>query len=111
MYTLPRNVKDEFLWWFTNLTNAKLLFKTKRQISDRDTDGWTTGRGAVSNGKRTYGFWTEAEIHCHISLLELLAAFYGLKCSASDLNNCHILLRLDNTTAISYIYRRGGIKI
>lgn len=46
----------------------------------------------------------------HINLLELKAAFYTLKCFASDLSDCYILLRLDNTTAISYINHFGPIQ-
>ena len=34
----------------------------------------------------------------------------GLKCFASHLRDCNILLRIDNTTAITYINRMGGIR-
>lgn len=36
--------------------------------------------------------------------------FLGLKSFVHDKNNCAILLRVDNTTAISYINRMGGIQ-
>lgn len=38
------------------------------------------------------------------------AAFFGLQCFAEDLHDTNILLRIDNTTAISYINRMGGIQ-
>lgn len=46
----------------------------------------------------------------HINSLELLAIFFGLKCFASHLLNCEILLRVDNMTAISYVNRMGGVQ-
>lgn len=42
--------------------------------------------------------------------MELKAAFYGLKSFASEYNFCQILLRIDNTTAIFYINRMGGVQ-
>lgn len=35
-------------------------------------------------------------------MLELHAAFLGLKGFAKDIHDCEILLRIDNTTAVSY---------
>ena len=46
----------------------------------------------------------------HINLLELLAAFFALKCYCSKMGNCHIQLQIDNTTAIAYINNMGGSK-
>lgn len=48
--------------------------------------------------------------YTNIHYLELLAVFLGIKCFARECNNCSTLLRVDNTTAISYIYRMGGIQ-
>ena len=39
-----------------------------------------------------------------------MAAFYGLKCFASEHRLCKILLRIDNTTAILYINRMGSVQ-
>lgn len=38
------------------------------------------------------------------------AAFFALKCFAKDLENCDVLLRIDNTTAVAYINRMRGIQ-
>jgi len=78
----------------------------KREIfSDASLTGW----GASSALDRTHGWWSNEERELHINALELKAAFYGLKCFASDLSNCEILLRIDNTTAIAYINRFGSV--
>lgn len=59
---------------------------------------------------KTNGHWKVGEQDFHINYLELLAAFFGPQCFAIDTRNCNILLRIDNTTAISYINRMGGIR-
>lgn len=46
----------------------------------------------------------------HINVLELKAAFFALQCYAKKFRNCDILMRIDNTTAISYINKMGGIQ-
>jgi len=45
-----------------------------------------------------------------INYLELLSAFFALKCFAENLRDCDVLLRIDNTTAIAYINKMGGIQ-
>lgn len=45
-----------------------------------------------------------------INRLDLAAAFWALKTFASELHNCEILLQIDNTTAIEYINKMGGIQ-
>lgn len=45
-----------------------------------------------------------------INYLELLAVFLGLKSFAKNVTHCNILLRVDNTTAISNVNRMGGIQ-
>ncbi|XP_066600089.1 uncharacterized protein [Prorops nasuta] len=47
----------------------------------------------------------------HINYLELKAAFYGLKCFAKNKFPSRILLRIDNTKAISYINRMGSVQL
>lgn len=46
----------------------------------------------------------------HINYLELLASFLALKTFATNYHDCKILLRIDNTTAIAYINKAGGIQ-
>lgn len=46
----------------------------------------------------------------HINYLELLAAFFAVKCFATQLLQCEVLFRLDNTTAIAYVNRAGGVQ-
>ena len=42
--------------------------------------------------------------------LELLAAFFTMKVFCKGKSGIHVLMRLDNTTTVSYINAMGGIK-
>jgi hypothetical protein len=45
-----------------------------------------------------------------INYLELWAAFLALRALASNMHSVHVLMRLDNTTAVAYINHMGGTK-
>lgn len=74
------------------------------------SDASLTGWGAFSEGIKIGGFWNPEERKHHINFLELLASLLALKSFAKDLRNCEILLKMDNTTAISYIIKTGGVQ-
>ncbi|KAJ8971845.1 hypothetical protein NQ314_000521 [Rhamnusium bicolor] len=106
---LPDYLKTDILWWEQNilgLYNDIIKNRFKVEIfTDSSLSGW--GHAAE---QRTYGFWSDQERACHINFLELQAVFYGLKCFASNEKNCCILVRSDNTTAISYVNKMGSIQ-
>jgi ribonuclease HI len=58
----------------------------------------------------TAGKWTLVEHQYHSNILELLAVLYGLRALLGDVTGQHIHVRSDNTTAIAYITKMGGIK-
>lgn len=105
------NLKTDFQYWKNNILYSKNPIKSpefsKEIFSDASTSGW----GAYCEGERAHGHWSESEKSLHINFLELTAVFFGLKCFAENLRNCDILLRIDNTTAIAYVNRMGGIQI
>lgn len=91
----------------TFIYNPIRKFQFKLEIlSDASLSGW----GIACNKEKAAGFWTQEESQFHINYLELLAAFIALKSFTKDLENCEILLRLDNTTAISFVNRMGGVQ-
>ena len=59
---------------------------------------------------RTGGQWTEQESHDHINVLELRAALFALLALCKGIQNQHILIKIDNKTAICYINEMGGTK-
>lgn len=100
----------DFTWWKEKIPTAHNSIKISNFSMEIYSDASGTGWGIYSNGVRSHGFWSEFDKQFHINYLELLAAFFALRCFAANSRNCNILLRIDNTTAISYINRMGSIQ-
>lgn len=107
---IPSYLQEDLRWWLSVILFVKNPIrhsKFKKEIfSDASLSGW----GAHCNRENVHGFWTSSERRLHINHLELIAAFRALKCFTQDCENCEILLRIDNTTAIAYINRMGGVQ-
>ncbi|XP_033218301.1 uncharacterized protein LOC117173769 [Belonocnema kinseyi] len=107
---ISKHVKTELEWWSENIlsVNNPIRFSIYQLeiFSDASLSGW----GAFCNGEKTHGWWNTEKQKEFINLLELRAAFNGLRCFAENHRSCQILLRIDNTTAISYINRMGGVQ-
>ena len=54
--------------------------------------------------------WTRDEKERHINELELMAALLTLKTFCRDMRRVHVLIKIDNTTAVNYINNKGGRK-
>nr|CAH7748606.1 unnamed protein product [Callosobruchus chinensis] len=74
--------------------------------SDASDSGWGIYYDKISS----HGFWSSHQKNEHINYKELLALFFGLKCFAAKLTNVSILCRVDNTTAMSYVNKRGSVQ-
>ena len=66
--------------------------------------------GAVYGDQQTGGKWNTNEAMDHINILELKTAFFALKLFCSQVNETHVQIQIDNTTAVSYINNMGGSK-
>jgi hypothetical protein len=53
------------------------------------------------------GAWSPEESQSHINCLEALAAFHAVKYFVRDKRGISVLLRLDSTSAVSYINKLG----
>lgn len=107
---LSSNILPDLTWWERNILVSRNYITPQTYKLEIFTDASRSGWGAVCNNERANGQWKESELKYHINYLELQAAFFGLKCFAPNMTNCAILMRIDNTTAISYINRMGGIQ-
>ncbi|KMQ87633.1 reverse transcriptase and recombinase [Lasius niger] len=107
---IPSFLSADLDWWEGNIKNSINPIKQQKFELEIFSDVSTTGCGAACNGEVTYGAWDQTKRTQHINYLELKAAFFGLTCFAADKQNCEILLRIDNITAVSYINRMGGMK-
>ena len=72
-----------------------------------ECDTSLVGWGALSHGVVAQGRWSELEISNHINYLELLAAFYALQAFVGHNRNIHVRLKVDNSTALSYMNNMG----
>ena len=77
--------KEELSWWQEMLGcwNGKVLLHQQESViirSDASFQGW----GAVCNGIRTDGPWSQSEQQLHINCLELLAATLAVKSFLKD---------------------------
>ena len=65
------------------------------------------GGGATSQDVIIGGLWIGEEKLLHINQLELKAAFLALQAFSKGLMKKHVLLQLDNKTAMAYINKMG----
>ena len=107
--TLSPQATEDLQWWEHHLTswNGRSLISPAPMIvidSDASLQGW----GATCEGKLTRGPWSPQEQTLHINCLELLAATLAIQTFAKERSGISVLLRIDNTTAVAYINRKGG---
>ena len=100
----------EFNWWEINISFTKNPFRQSHYKLTIFSDASLTGWGAFCGDGLAFGQWSAAERTLHINCLVLLAAFNGLKSFASNMPQSEILLKIDNSTAIAYLNKMGGLK-
>jgi len=110
MMLIPRSVDPDLRWWLHHLPTAVSPIRRLSFHREIFTDASNNGWGAFWEGTSVGGPWSSAELEHHINHKELLAAFYGLRAFASLLTGCAVLLRIDNTTAVAYINKMGGVQ-
>ena len=101
---------EDLQWWVLHLSmwNGRSLITQQASLtitSDASLQGW----GATCNGIRTRGPWSPQEQTLHINCLELLAATLAVQTFAKEKSGITILLKIDNTFAVAYINRMGGL--
>ncbi|XP_048585989.1 uncharacterized protein LOC125568253 [Nematostella vectensis] len=108
---LSETARSDLLWIIHNIQRYNgLSIVTSNVDFTSESDASMLGWGACCNGQSTCGLWSEVESRNHINYLETLGAFFALKCFARDVTCKHIQLKLDNTTAVSYVNKMGGIR-
>lgn len=107
---VPASLIPDLEWWKHSIFHSVCKIKDDSYSLEIFSDASTTGWGVACGEQRASGQWSVDEKARHINYLELLAAFFGIQIFAKNLSDCQVLLRIDNTTAISYINRMGGIQ-
>ena len=111
---LSHEAKQELNWWIHNINKSVKHINQRKPDLELETDASGLGWGATDLQTHTGGRWKQSENllanENNINYLELVASFYGLKSFCADTVNTHVRLKLDNTTAVSYINNMGGTK-
>ena len=107
--TLSTGEQEELQWWLDHLSawNGRTIMTEKPSLvieSDASTQGW----GAFCEGTQTGDPWSPEERLWHNNCLEALAAFHAVKCFVRDKRSITVLLRMDNTTAVTYVNKLDG---
>ena len=109
MVTLENRSQMDLKWWINNLeTNNGRPIHLDLPEMTIESDASNTGWGACWNNQRTGGQWSFQESQLHINAKELLAAFLALQTFVGSRKGIHVLLKIDNMTAVYYINRMGG---
>ena len=82
-----------------------LVLSVKFITTDASLSGW----GAIHNGMTAKGVWSSALKTKHINYLELMAVFLALKRFELFVRDSHVHVRTDNTAALCYINKQGGL--
>ena len=108
MVPLDIAAKEELQWWYQHLQewNGKPIAMMDPDMVI-ETDASLLGWGARCTNIQTGGLWSDEEGMMHINCLELLAGAFAVKAFRKASKDIHIRLRMDNTTAVSYINKMG----
>ena len=104
---IEQSLRPQIKWWITNVN--KLYAKINKPSVNHHlfVDASLTGWGAVLGSPTTHGHWEEKELD-HINIMELGSILLALKSLCKNLNDCHIKIHTDNTTALMCIQKRGS---
>jgi hypothetical protein len=112
--TLSHAAKSELQWWICELPGAISPLSRPKPHLELRTDASGSGWGATDLTTHAGGRWNAAELllaqNNGINYLELLAVFHGLRSFCATLRKVHVLVRVDNTTAVAYVNHMGGIR-
>ncbi|XP_066600023.1 uncharacterized protein [Prorops nasuta] len=101
---------EDLGWWEANILNSSNSTRRDKFDVTIFTDASTSGWGAVCDKIQPHGFWTMEERNKHINYLELLAIYNALTSLETLLKGKNALLSVDNTTAVAYVNKMGGVR-
>ena len=107
---IPDDIRDDLAWWVRTLPFSKNDLTNDVYSMEISSDSSLSGWGAVCNGTTVHGWWTSGYSDKHINFLELQAIYFGLQTFAKSVQDCNILLRTDNTTALACVNKMGSVQ-
>jgi hypothetical protein len=114
LMTLSSGAVADLDWWIKNLKCAYADIIRPKSSLTLETDASGRGWGATDGQNNIGGQWNDIEAvkaeSNEINHLELWAAFLALRAFVPDKRDIHVLIRMDNTTAVAYVNHMGGTK-
>lgn len=101
--SISEKIVPDLEWWMNNVISCFNPITEDRFKIEIFSNASLTGWGVACGKDRTHGLRNSQGRGEHINLLEFNEVFYGLKCFTEDKRSCEILLRNDNTVALSYV--------
>ena len=111
--SLTQRAYEDMNWWHDNISVISAPVRRAPPEIEMFTDAsLTVGWGAVLLNTRTGGNWSATDLlkYEHINQLELFAVLLALKSFISQLQNKHVKLHIDNTTAVACINHFGSTR-
>ena len=106
---LSNRARQDIRWWIENIECSGKLVRMPKAKVTLHTDASNEGWGAHTDVHSTGGRWSQEEEEDHINVLELRAVRFGLQ-SLCEMEQTHIKIMTDNTTALAYVKHQGGVK-
>ena len=107
---LSTECKQEMTWWLDNIPHCSApIFRPNPRLT-LTTDASSFGWGADFYGQKAGGHFSPAELPLSINSKETLAIWYGFRSFFHRLKGCDVLILSDNTTAVSYVRKMGGMQ-
>ena len=112
--TLTPDALKDLEWWLSQEPTGNNRQSLRRPPFDLTihSDASLKGWGAIANNVSIGEHWSPEESRLHINVLELKAAYLAIQAFTKhrETTPSHIHLRIDNSTAVAYINRRGGTR-
>ena len=107
---LGQAAKNDILWWRDSIMPSYAPIVRENPSHVVTTDASSYGWGAVYKNETTGGSFSFEECALHINILELRAVLFGLMSLCGSLNATHILVKVDNTSAVAAINKMGSTR-
>ena len=110
LISLSKQSRLDIVWCINNIEKCEKSFCMTGPDVVIQSDSSVHALGGVCGTKKTGNAWSHMYNNYNINYKELKAAYVTLQCLASDKENIHIHIQMDNATAVTYVQTIDGRK-
>ena len=109
--SIPESLSSHLAWWgCEHHLNKGVPIDVRAVDLQLVTDSSEFGWGAHCQGQKINGVWEGKEAYLHINYKELKTVLIAMRHFSNLITNKAVMVLCDNTTAVSYIKKQGGLK-